>query len=557
MGFMSTRLVIAAIQANPTVGAIAHNEALARERLAQAKAAGADIAIFSELFINGYPPEDLALKPAFWAAGKAAVERLALETKDGPAALVGVIWPNAKPGGRPHNALAFLAEGEIKGLAIKGDLPNYGVFDEKRVFEAGASASVFEWQGVKLGAPICEDIWSDAICADLKAKGAEILLVPNGSPFRRTADRERMGVAKARVAETGLPMLYVNEVGGQDELVFDGGSFALSAQGEVVMRLPMFEEAFALTIWEKGADGWACVEAPMADWVSGPEEVYRAMVLGLRDYVNKSGFPGVLLGLSGGVDSAISAVVAADALGPDRVRCFMLPSRYTSQDSLDDAEDCAKRLGVRLDEISIVPAIDAFAQMLTPHFEGKAPDLTEENIQARARGLSLMALSNKLGLMLMTTGNKSEMAVGYATLYGDMCGGYNVLKDIYKTEVYAVCDWRNANDPYGVAADPIPERILTKAPSAELRPDQKDQDSLPEYAELDAILHGLVEEEATLDEIVARGHAPETVERIQRLLYNSEYKRRQAAPGVKVGARAFGRDRRYPIVNGFRDVVSK
>ncbi|MBS0489726.1 MAG: NAD+ synthase [Proteobacteria bacterium] len=553
---MSTRLVIAAIQANPTVGAIAHNEALARERLAQAKAAGADIAIFSELFINGYPPEDLALKPAFWAAGKAAVERLALETKDGPAALVGVIWPNAKPGGRPHNALAFLAEGEIKGLAIKGDLPNYGVFDEKRVFEAGALASVFEWKGVKLGAPICEDIWSDAICADLKAKGAEILLVPNGSPFRRTADRERMGVAKARVAETGLPMLYVNEVGGQDELVFDGGSFALSAQGEVVMRLPMFEEAFALTVWEKGQGGWACVEAPMADWVSGPEEVYRAMVLGLRDYVNKSGFPGVLLGLSGGVDSAISAVVAADALGPDRVRCFMLPSRYTSQDSLDDAEDCAKRLRIRLDEISIVPAIDAFAQMLTPHFEGKAPDLTEENIQARARGVSLMALSNKLGLMLMTTGNKSEMAVGYATLYGDMCGGYNVLKDIYKTEVYAVCDWRNANDPYGVAADPIPERILTKAPSAELRPDQKDQDSLPEYAELDAILHGLVEEEATLDEIVARGHAPETVERIQRLLYNSEYKRRQAAPGVKVGARAFGRDRRYPIVNGFRDVVS-
>jgi len=554
---MSTRLVIAAVQANPTVGAIAHNEALARERLAQAKAAGADIAVFSELFINGYPPEDLALKPAFWAAGKAAVERLALETRDGPAALVGVIWPNAKRGERPHNALAFLAEGEVKGLAFKGDLPNYGVFDEKRVFEAGGQPAVFEWKGVRLGAPICEDIWSDAVCASLKAAGAEILLVPNGSPFRRTADHERMGVAKARVAETGLPLLYVNEVGGQDELVFDGGSFALSAQGEVVMRLPMFEEAFALTTWEKGERGWACVDAPMANWVSGPEEVYRAMVLGLRDYVNKSGFPGVLLGLSGGVDSAISAVVAADALGPDRVRCFMLPSRYTSQDSLDDAADCAKRLSIRLDEISIVPAIDAFAQMLNPHFEGKAPDLTEENIQARARGVSLMALSNKLGLMLMTTGNKSEMAVGYATLYGDMCGGYNVLKDIYKTEVYAVCDWRNANDPYGVAADPIPERILTKAPSAELRPDQKDQDSLPEYAELDAILHGLVEEEATLDEIVARGHAAETVERIQRLLYNSEYKRRQAAPGVKIGARAFGRDRRYPIVNGFRDAVTR
>lgn len=554
---MTQRLVIAAVQANPTVGAVAHNETLARQYIAQAKAAGADLAVFSELFINGYPPEDLAMKPAFWAAGKAAVERLALDTKDGPAALVGVIWPNADPGRRPHNALAFLAEGEIKGVAFKADLPNYGVFDEKRVFEPGAEPSVFEWKGVRLGVPICEDIWSAAVCADLARKGAEILLVPNGSPFRRTADDERMVVAKARVAETGLPLLYVNEVGGQDELVFDGGSFALSAAGEMTMRLPMFEEAFALTTWEKGASGWACVEAPMADWPTGPEEIYRAMVLGLRDYVNKSGFPGVLLGLSGGVDSAISAVVAADALGPDRVRCVMLPSRYTSTESLEDAADCAKRLGIRLDEISIVPAIDAFAQMLTPHFENKAPDSTEENIQARARGISLMALSNKLGHMLLTTGNKSEMAVGYATLYGDMCGGYNVIKDVYKTEVYAVCDWRNANDPFGVAASPIPERIITKAPSAELRPDQKDQDSLPEYADLDAILHGLVEEEATLDEIVARGYAPEVVEKVQRLLYSSEYKRRQAAPGVKIGARAFGRDRRYPIVNGFRDVVTR
>ncbi|MES2896939.1 MAG: NAD+ synthase [Pseudomonadota bacterium] len=554
---MSKRLVIAAVQANPTVGAIAHNEALARERLAQARAAGADIALFSELFLNGYPPEDLALKPAFWAAGQASVERLALETRDGPAALIGVIWPGKDAASRPRNALAFLAEGEIKGLAFKCDLPNYGVFDEKRVFEPGDRPEVFEWKGVKIGAPVCEDIWKPGVCGDLKARGAEILLVPNGSPYRRTADDERMNVARARVAETGLPLVYVNEVGGQDELVFDGGSFALSAKGEVVMRLPMFEEALALSTWEKGEAGWTCVEAPMSDWVTGPEEIYRAMVMGLRDYVRKSGFPGVLLGLSGGVDSAISAIVAADALGPENVRCFMLPSKYTSQESLDDAEQCARRIGCRLDEISIAPAVDAFAQMLTPHFENRAPDLTEENIQARARGLSLMALSNKLGLMLLTTGNKSEMAVGYATLYGDMCGGYNVLKDLYKTDVYAVCAWRNANDPYGVAVDPIPERILTKAPSAELRPDQKDQDSLPEYAELDAILHGLVEEEATLDEIVARGYAPATVERIQRLLYNSEYKRRQAAPGVKLGARAFGRDRRYPIVNGFRDQVTK
>ena len=554
---MTKRFVIAAVQANPTVGAISANEALARERMAQARAQGADIALFSELFLNGYPPEDLALKPAFWAAGKAAVERLALTTDDQFATLIGVIWPPSEVGQRPRNGLAFLANGRVQGVAFKSDLPNYGVFDEKRVFSPGEGPLIFEWKGVKLGVPICEDIWQAGVCRSLKAQGAEILLVPNGSPFRRTADDERMKVAKARVAETGLPMVYVNEVGGQDELVFDGGSFALSAVGETVMTLPMFEEAMGLSTWEKGDAGWTCVDAPVLAWVSGAEEVYRAMVLGLRDYVNKSGFPGVLLGLSGGVDSAIVAVVAADALGPDRVRCFMLPSRYTSQDSLDDAAACASRLGVRLDEIAISPAVDAFAEMLTPHYGNRAPDLTEENIQARTRGLSLMALSNKLGLMLLTTGNKSEMAVGYATLYGDMCGGYNVLKDLYKTDVYRVCAWRNANDPYGVAKDPIPERILTKPPSAELRPDQKDQDSLPEYAELDAILHGLVEEEATLDEIVARGYAAATVERVQRLLYNSEYKRRQAAPGVKIGPRAFGRDRRYPIVNGFRDVVTK
>ena len=554
---MSDRLVIAAVQANPAVGAIARNEALARDLLARATEAGADIALFSELFLVGYPPEDLALKPALWRDSKAAVERLAATTAGGCAALVGAIWPPDAPGGRPRNALAYLAGGEVKGVAFKCDLPNYGVFDEKRIFEPGVGPEVFDHNGVKLGVPICEDIWSDDICREAKAKGAEILLVANGSPFRVTADDERMVVARGRVAETGLPLVYVNQVGGQDELVFDGGSFALQADGSVCMRLAMFEDLLALSTWERRADGWACVDAPMQPWCTGPEEMYRAMVLGLRDYVRKSGFGGVLLGLSGGVDSAITAVVAADALGPDAVRCFMLPSRYTSHESLEDAADCAKRLGVRLDEIAIEPAVAAFSQMLTPLYEGRAPDLTEENIQARIRGLSLMALSNKLGHMLMTTGNKSEMAVGYATLYGDMCGGYNVLKDLYKTDVYAVCAWRNANDPYGVAKNPIPERILTKPPSAELRPDQKDQDSLPEYAVLDAILHGLVEEEATLDEIVARGYAPETVERVQRLLYGSEYKRRQAPPGVKIGRRAFGRDRRYPIVNGYRDAVTR
>jgi NAD+ synthase len=554
---MTRSIVIAAVQANPTVGAIAANEAQARLRLAEARAAGADLAVFPELFINGYPPEDLALKPAFWRAGQAAVERLALETDDTFAALVGVIWPAEGPGRRPRNGLAFLAGGRVQGVAFKSDLPNYGVFDEKRVFEPGEGPSVFTWKGVRLGVPICEDIWSSGVCAALAAQGAEILVAPNGSPYRRTADRDRTGVARARVAETGLPLIYLNEVGGQDELVFDGASFALDARGREVMRLPMFEEAVGVMRWSEGPEGWTATGAPLAGWMDGPGEVYHAMVVGLRDYVNKSGFPGVLLGLSGGVDSAITAVVAADALGADRVRCFMLPSRYTSRESLEDAEDCARRLGVRLDEIPISPAVDAFAGMLTPLFENRPPDLTEENIQARIRGLSLMALSNKLGSMLLTTGNKSEIAVGYATLYGDMCGGYNVLKDLYKTEVYEVCRWRNAHDPFGVAADPIPDRILTKPPSAELRPDQKDQDSLPEYADLDAILHGLVEEEASLDEIVDRGFPREMVERVQRLLYGSEYKRRQAAPGVKLGPKAFGRDRRYPIVNGFRDQVSK
>ena len=551
---MSTRLVIASVQANPTVGDIAGNAAQARRLIGEAAALGADVALFPELFLIGYPPEDLALKPAAVRACQDALTRLAADTANDCAALVTTLWPGAD--GRPRNAVALIEGGEVKGVAFKVDLPNYGVFDEKRIFAAGEASGLFEIAGVRLGVPICEDIWGPGPCRQLKADGAELLLVPNGSPFRRTADDERLDVARARVSETGLPMVYVNQVGGQDELVFDGGSFALQADGELCMSLPMFEADLACSVWEKGEAGWRCVSAPQASWPRGPEEIYHAMVLGLGDYVRKSGFPGVLLGLSGGVDSALSIVVAADALGPENVRAFMLPSRYTSQDSLDDAEACARAVGVRLDDIAIAPAVAAFETMLAPQFAGRAPDITEENIQARIRGVTLMALSNKLGLMLMTTGNKSEMAVGYATLYGDMCGGYNVLKDVYKVDVYAVCRWRNAHTPAGGAADPIPERILTKAPSAELRPDQTDQDSLPPYEDLDAILHGLVEEEATLDEIVARGFDGATVERVQRLLYGSEYKRRQAAPGVKIGGKAFGRDRRYPLVNRFRDIVS-
>ena len=362
-----------------------------------------------------------------------------------------------------------------------------------------------------------------------------------------------MRIATARVAETRLPLVYVNQVGGQDELVFDGGSFALGGDGALVMRSPTFDDHLGLSTWQRSGAGWTCVDAPRFDWAEPPEAFYRAMVVSLRDYVRKSGFKGVLLGLSGGVDSAISLVVARDALGAENVRAVMLPSRYTSADSLEDAAACAAINGVALDEVAISPAVKALEGMLAPVFAGRAPDVTEENLQSRIRGVTLMAMSNKLGLMLMTTGNKSEMAVGYATLYGDMCGGYNVLKDLYKEEVYAVCDWRNAHAPYGGATPAIPARILTKAPSAELRPDQTDQDSLPPYAELDAILHGLVEDEATVDALIAEGHDAETVLRVQRLLYGSEYKRRQSAPGVKIGSRAFGRDRRYPIVNGYRD----
>jgi NAD+ synthase len=547
------RLVIASIQANPKLGDVDGNAALALDRIRQAAALGADVALFSELFLIGYPPEDLVLKPAVVRRCVEALHHLAAQAADGPAALVTLPWPGE--GERPHNAVALIAQGAVQGLGFKSDLPNYGVFDEKRVFEPGAASPVFEVKGVRLGVPICEDIWTPGPCAELKARGAELLLVPNGSPFRRTADDERLAVARARVNETGLPLVYVNQMGGQDELVFDGGSFALGAGGDLCMSLPMFEEAVAVSTWAREGRGWACRSAPRAPWPRGAEEIYRAMVVALRDYVRKSGFQGVLLGLSGGVDSALVAAVARDALGPEAVRAYMLPSQYTSRESLEDAAACANALGIGLERIPIAPAVAAFETMLAEPFQGRAPDLTEENIQARIRGVSLMALSNKLGLMLLTTGNKSEMAVGYATLYGDMCGGYNVLKDLYKVDVYAVCRWRNAHRPFDGPPSPIPQRILTKPPSAELRPNQTDQDSLPAYEELDAILHGLVEEEASLNEIVARGHAPAVVERVQALLYNSEYKRRQAAPGLKIGRKAFGRDRRYPLVNGFRDRV--
>jgi NAD+ synthase len=553
MGAMTDRLSIAAVQANPTVGAIEANAAKARDLLGQACSQGAELALFPELFVTGYPPEDLAMKPAFVRDSMAAVERLAAATRAGCAAVIGAIWRGET---KPRNAAVYIEGGEIRDVTFKSDLPNYNVFDEKRVFEPGPT-SAFRRKGVAIGVPVCEDIWTATVTRELRAQGAEILLVPNGSPFRETSDDERIAVVRARVAETGLPLLYVNQVCGQDELVFDGASFAVQADGGCAMRLPLGEEALAVTRWERGPGGWRIAEAPMAQWPERLETLYRVMVLGVRDYVDKSGFPGVLLGLSGGIDSALVAAIAVDALGAERVRCVMLPSPYTSRESLEDAEACANALEVRYDIIPIAPGMAALDQMLSEQFEGTEPGITEENLQSRLRGVTLMALSNKTGWMLLTTGNKSEMAVGYATLYGDMCGGFNPLKDLYKTDVYAVSRWRNGCDPWGRARAPIPERILTKAPSAELKPGQTDQDSLPPYEVLDGILKGLVEEEATLDEIVRRGFDPATVERVQRMLYATEYKRRQAPPGVKLGARAFGRDRRYPIVNGYRDRVSR
>ena len=538
---MTDRLRIALAQLNPVMGDIAGN--LARARAAYKDAAGTDLVLFSELFITAYPPEDLVLKPALQADARAAVEALAADTMGGPAILMGM--PLAERG-KLFNAVLLLEGGRIAGATRKVDLPNYGVFDEKRVFASGPIPAPFSIKGVKIGVPVCEDIWTGAVTRQLADAGAEILAVPNGSPFEAGKEDVRLELAATRVRETGLPLIYLNQVGGQDELVFDGASFVLNGDGTLAASLPGWREKLLITDWVRDAQGkWSCAPGEKSGSESRSSQVYHAMMLGLRDYVNKSGFPGVLLGMSGGIDSALTAVVAADALGADRVRCVMLPSRYTSGESFEDAEGCAAACGIAYDIIPILPAMQAFDGMLAEAFAGRAPDTTEENIQARIRGVTLMALSNKTGALLLTTGNKSEMAVGYATLYGDMCGGYNVLKDIYKTDVYAVAEWRNAHAPHpGAAAHPMPDRILTKAPSAELRPDQKDQDSLPPYADLDGILHGLVEEEATLDEIVARGYAPDVVERIQRLLYLSEYKRRQAPPGVKIGGKALGRDRR-------------
>jgi NAD+ synthase len=548
---MTNRLTIALAQLNARVGGLVANaDAILQARAA---AAGADLLVTPELSIVGYPPEDLVLKPALVAAAREQVERLAAATADGgPALLVGAPWAE---GEALYNAMLLLDGGRIAGITRKHDLPNYGTFDEKRLFTAGPLPGPLVLRGVRIGVPVCEDMWWPDVCECLAETGAELLIVPNGSPYEVGKDDRRLSLAVTRVTETGLPLVYLNRVGGQDELVFDGASFVLNADRRLAHQLPDWDETIRLTQWTRTEAGWVCEAGDISAQDEDPADVYHAMLVGLRDYVNRNGFPGVVLGLSGGIDSALSAAVAVDALGADRVWCVMLPSPFTSQDSLDDAAECARLLGCRLDTVRIEPAMTAFDTMLQPLFAGRPRDIAEENIQSRIRGLALMGISNKFGPMLLTTGNKSEMSVGYATIYGDMAGGYSVLKDLYKTTVFRVSEWRNAHKPrLGLGPDgPVmPVRVITKPPTAELRENQKDEDSLPPYPLLDAILHGLVEQEKSAAELVAEGLDAATVARIERLLYIAEYKRRQAPPGVKIGKRNFGRDRRYPISNDFR-----
>jgi NAD+ synthase len=543
---VTDRLRIAFAQLSQRVGNLSgHADAMLEWRR---KAGDADLILYPELQLTGYPPEDLVLKPEFVRRTMEAAERLIDATASGgPAILFGTIHAE---GGANYNAFVLAEGGKLLGRTLKHELPNYGVFDEKRVFAPGPLPQPLEFRGVTLGVPICEDIWLEPVTSHLARQGAEIFLVPNASPYEIDKDSLRQQLVRDRVIETGLPMAYLNRVGGQDELAFDGSSFIVNDEGEIAVQMPDWEEALAITDWVRTPNGWRCEEGGTAALSAYPEDIYLAMMTGLRDYVAANGFPGIILGLSGGIDSALSAAVAVDALGAGRVHCVMMPSKYTSDESLEDAAECARLLGVRHDIIPIVPGVDALGEML-PGIDG----LAAENIQARLRMVTLMALSNRGGEMLLTTGNKSEMSVGYATLYGDMAGGYSVLKDAYKTTCFALSRWRNENRPrnaLGPKGPVMPQRVVEKPPTAELRPNQKDEDSLPPYSLLDRILEGLVEKEWSVRETAAATGADlAIVADIEKKLLRAEYKRRQAPPGVKLGSRNFGRDRRYPISNAF------
>ncbi|GAB4386445.1 NAD+ synthase [Albidovulum sp.] len=546
------RLTLA--QLNPTVGAIADNAAQARAAWAGGKAAGAGMVALPEMFVTGYQTQDLVRKPAFAQDAMAAIEALAGACADGPALGIGGPWLD--PEGRLYNAYWILQGGKVQARILKHHLPNYGVFDEMRIFTPGPICGPYRVGPLRIGSPICEDAWYPDVCETLAETGAEILLVPNGSPYYRGKFDRRLNLMVARVVETGLPVVYLNLWGGQDDQIFDGGSFVLNPGGGLAVQLPVFGDAVAHVDFERTEAGWRARQGLRETLPDEWEQDYHAMVLGLADYMGKCGFSKALLGLSGGVDSALVAAIAADALGPQNVRCVMLPSEFTSAHSLEDAEAVARALGCRLDTIPISGPRAAVEAALAPLFAGTGSGVAEENIQSRLRGLLLMALSNKFGEMLLTTGNKSEVAVGYATIYGDMAGGYNPIKDLYKMRVFETCRWRNAHHRdwmKGPAGPVIPARVIDKPPSAELRANQKDEDSLPPYPVLDAILERLMEGDMSVAEIVAEGFDRDTVKRVEQLMYVSEYKRFQAAPGARVTRKAFWLDRRYPIVNRWRD----
>jgi len=551
------RLRIALAQLDPKVGDLKGNLALAKDALAQAIEAKADILMLSELFLTGYFPEDLFFKPRFIEDALATAREFVRLTKGtGVSVLLPTVW---RENHHLYNAVLHAEDGKVVARRYKHELPNDDVFYEKRYFRAGPLPEPMEIRGVIVGVPICEDIWHQAVSDYLMAQGAQLLLCPNGSPYWANKQHIRMDLIRARTHETGLPLLYLNQVGGQDELVFDGASFAMEPGNRLVFQGKSFEADFIVSDWERTKAGWRCAKGEVVPLASTEEAPWQAMLRGLRDYVRKNGFKKVVLGLSGGIDSAIVATIAADALGPENVHTIMLPYRYTSEDSLIDAKDCARRLGVRYDIVPIGKPVDEALNELQPVFGNAPVDLTEENIQSRMRGLVLMAVSNKTGAMLLTTGNKSEMAVGYATIYGDMNGGFNPIKDLFKMEVYRLAAWRNTHVPDGSLCphgDVIPQNIIDKAPSAELRPDQKDQDSLPPYPILDEVLTGMIEDELSVAEIVEKGHGRfdrALVKRVERLVLIAEYKRRQAAPGVKLTKKAFGIGRKYPITNGYRD----